>query len=330
MACFPLENYNETVADFDHAEIIARENRDEFAGQCQTEVENIIAAGLHYLVAIDGSEAAHMAFHQCMAMRRKQDFVTVFHAWRDATPEQTKEQYKPERLREIYKKDLEQHVTKGLYRMAWEPRGPHRSVTETLQNYLMEFRTNANKSAGWRTPNFLVMGNRGRKALVGETYAPLSSNSDWFLRSLQIPCVIAKRSRGSSRSTPHHWMMAVDGTVYTNRALDMLFTLIKPRDTLELFYVRPDKETNKDMQYIDYLQNYYIKELAEQGPPGAVINLIRKKDKETLAETIVRYVNEKDPHVLAMGPRATAFQHLSPLLVHVVNSVNCNLMIGMN
>ena len=220
---------------------------------------------------------------------------------------------------------------KGLFRMAWEPRGEHSSVAETLQGYLMEFRSNSSKSAGWRTPNFLVMGNRGRKALQGDTYAPLSSNCDWFLRSLQIPCVIAKRGRGSSKTTPRHWIMAVDGTVYTNRALDMLFTLIKPRDTLELFYVRPGgHESNRDMQYIDYLKAYYEKELAEQGPYNAAFNMIKKEDKESLSDCIVRYVNEKDPHYLTMGPRATAFQHLSPLMVHVVNNVNCNLMIGMN
>ena len=72
----------------------------------------------------------------------------------------------------------------------------------------------------------------------------------------------------------------------------MLFTLIKPRDTLELFYVRPGgHESNRDMQYIDYLKAYYEKELAEQGPYNAAFNMIKKEDKESLSDCIVRYVS---------------------------------------
>jgi nucleotide-binding universal stress UspA family protein len=330
MACFPLEDYMSTTANYANEEIVARESRAEFAGKCQTNVETAIAAGLHYLVAVDGSDAADMALHQCFALRRKQDFVTVFHAYRDSTPEATKHEFRADALRARYEKELAQHVTKGLYRLAWEPRGAHKSVAETVQDYLLELRKNSDNSGGWRSPNFLVMGSRGRKAVQGTTYAPLSSNADWFLRSLGTPCVITKRGRGSSRTTPKHWMMAVDGTVYTNRALDMLFTLIKPKDSLEVFYVRPGKETLKDTQYIEYMREYYERELAEQGPAISSFKLIKKQEGEALADTVVRYVNEQDPHYLAMGPRATAYQHLSPLMVQVVNNVNCNLMIGMN
>jgi len=329
MASFPLEDYMNTVANYEHDEIVARENRAEFAGQCQTAVESTISSGLHYLIAIDGSEASDMAFHQCISLRRKQDYVTVFHAFRD-NEEGTKEQYKADKLRAQYEDELARHVTRGLYRLAWEPRGPHRSVAETIQSWLMEFRSNKSSNVGWHTPNFIMMGNRGRKAICGTTYAPLSSNSDWFLRSLQLPCIITKRGRGSSKATPKHWMMAIDGTVYTNRALDMLFTLIKPRDSLELFYVRPEKEALKDTQYIEYMREYYEKELAEQGPANSTFKLIKKDKGETIADTVVRYVNSHDPHYLAMGPRATAYQHLSPLMVQVVNQVNCNLMVGMN
>jgi len=295
---------------------------EEYAHGCQACVQSVVNTGLHYLVAVDGSPSADLALMLCLMVRNKRDFVTIFHAYRD---DQTgvPDKYKADTLRSRYEYDIAAaHVPSEHFHICWMAR-EGKSVSETIHNYIEFLKIKDDTKA----PHFVVTGHTGRK--MNKYVAPLSSNCNWFIRSLQLPVLVAKKEL-PGRSAPKTWMMAVDGTVHSNRALDMILFLIKPKDSLELFYVYSDVMNRKEEDYMKFIKAHYENELAEEGPTNSSFNLIPQQIGVSLSNSVVNYVNEKSPHFLCLGPRASAYQHLTPMTEYVLNNADCNLVVALN
>lgn len=293
------------------------EIRDEFAESCRQRLENSYTKrGLHFLCSVDGSETAHLAYTMCMTMRKKYDFVSVFHAYRN-DQEGVPEQFRAEAIRGKYQHDLSLHMSPKYSTVHLEARG-NRSVIDALKFYV------ATCDAAQNHPDFIVLGHAGRKCKG--YFAPLSSNCDWVLRTIQIPCIIARKV-----SPPHregkHWMMPVDGTVYSDRGLDMVLHLMGPRDRISLFYVFSDTEEEENLQMMAL---HYQEELEHYAPVGSDFTLVELEMGKDRKIAIAEYVNERAPEFLALGPRARTTQSLSTLTSYLINNVVCSIVVCKN
>lgn len=294
---------------------------EEFAHGCKACVESVANTGLHYLVAVDGSASADLALMLCLMVRNKRDFVTVFHAYRD-DQSGVPDKFKAATLRSRYEYDIALKVPDTHFHICWMAR-EGKSVSETMHNYIEFLKMKDDTKA----PHFIVTGHTGRK--MSKYVAPLSSNCNWFIRSLQLPVLVAKKEL-TSRASPKRWMMAVDGSVHSNRALDMILFLIKPKDSLELFYVYPDVMNKKEEDYTKFLKSHYENELLEEGPPNSSFTLVLQQLGVSLTHSVVNYVNDKSPDFLCLGPRASVYQHLTPMTEYVLNNADCNLVVALN
>jgi hypothetical protein len=159
------------------------EIRDEFAESCRQRLEKSYTKnGFHFLCSVDGSETAHLAYDMCMSLRKKYDYVSIFHAYRD-DQEGVPEQFRAEAIRAKYQHEIALHMSPKYSTVHFEARHT-RSVIDTLKDYVTTC------DAAQNHPDFIVLGHAGRKCKG--YFAPLSSNCDWVLRTVQIPCIIAR------------------------------------------------------------------------------------------------------------------------------------------
>jgi hypothetical protein len=208
----------------DHTARTSEEIRAEFESQCQHIVEATTSRrGFHFLCAVDGSDISHLAFDLCLSLRKKYDYISVFHAYK-SNQEEIPEIFKEKNIRSKYEIELENHLSPSHCQLLWEPRHDHTTVVDTLKHTIREC------SSEGKPANFVVLGHLGRKLGRGKQekgyFAPMSSNCDSILRTIQLPCLIAKRVCVPRREGKV-WVMAVDGTLYSDRGLDILLALVR-------------------------------------------------------------------------------------------------------
>jgi hypothetical protein len=306
----------------DHTARTTEEIRAEFATQCQHIVETTSRKGFHFLCAVDGSEISHLAFELCLSLRKKYDYISVFHAYK-ANQEEIPDIFKEKIIRSKYETELENHLSSSHSQLLWEPRHDH-TVVDTLKHTIRECNGNS------KPPNFVVLGHLGRKLGKGRQekgyFAPMSSNCDSILRTIQLPCLIAKRVC-VPRQEGKVWVMAVDGTLYSDRGLDILLTLVRARDTLRLFYIYND---NEDSEQLSFLREHYEHDLLEYGPAESSFTLVEQERGKDLQHSITNYVNGIDPDIFALAPRARETLTLSPITDYVLNSVTASVFVCKN
>lgn len=299
-----------------------QEMRDEFATECQNIVESTSQKGFHFLCAVDGSDVSHRAFELCLTLRKKYDYISIFHAFK---PNQSDlpDIFKASTIRDKYEHEIGRHFSPSHCQLLWEARH-ERSVVDTLKDTIRECNSSGNP------PNFLVLGHLGRKMGKGRQeigyFAPMSSNCDWILRTIQVPCLVAKRVCVPRREGKR-WVMAVDGTLYSDRGLDILLTLVHPRDSLHLFYIYND---NENAEYTEYIQQHYEHDLLEYGPAKSTFELVEQEKGKNLQHAITDYVNQLDPDLFALAPRARETLTLSPVTDYVINNVTCSVFVCKN
>lgn len=296
--------------------------REEFINLCLNKTEKICQRGYHYICSVDGSNNSHLGYQNIINLRKKYDFITIFHAYKD-NQDEIPIKFNAESIKERYENEINIELNSNNSVLCWEPRH-NRSVIDTLKDYItMCDETN-------NPPHFIVLGHTGRKVdkVRNERgyFAPLSSNCDWVLRTIQLPAIIAKREIPLRREKKV-WMMAVDGTIYSNRGLDILFHLVNPKDTLIVFHICNDTESNEQ---ITKITSYYEDELATSGPVSSQFILVEQERGIDLGTSIVNYVNDTNPDLFALGPRARATLTLSPITEHVINNVNCSIIVCKN
>lgn len=138
--------------------------------------------------------------------------------------------------------------------------------------------------------------------------------------------MIAKRPI-TDRKQARVWMMAVDGTPYSNRALDILLRIVSPKDSLKCFYVMNSTE---DEEHVEQLRTKYEDELEMYGPVSSSFELVEMEIGVDLKHSIVNFVNAADPDFLALGPRARPTQTLTALTKYILDGVRASLVVCKN
>lgn len=306
----------------DHTNRTTQEVRDEFSIECQNNVESTSQKGFHFLCSVDGSEISHLGFDLFLSLRKKYDYITIFHAFKQNQSD-LPEIFQANTIRQKYESELGRHISSSQSQLIWEARYD-RSVVDVMNDCIRECNNRENP------PNFIILGHIGRKLGKGnkekEYFAPLSSNCDRVLRTIQLPCFIAKRQITSKRQGKE-WAMAVDGTIYSNRGLDILLSLVRSRDIVHLFYIYNDTESE---EHLNFMKIHYENDLQEYGPVTTSFSLIRQDLGKDLQHALTDYVNQLNPDIFVLSPRARSTLTLSPITDYVINNVVSSILVCKN
>jgi nucleotide-binding universal stress UspA family protein len=306
----------------DHTARTVEEMRDEFAIECQNVVESTSRKGFHFICSVDGSEISHLGFDLCLSLRKKYDYISLFHAYKSNQTD-VPDVFKASTILSNYEGEVGRHLSSSQSQFLWEDRRG-RSVVDTLKASIAECKNSGNP------PHFLVLGHLGRKQGKGRQekgyFAPMSSNCDWILRTIQLPCLIAKKPC-THRREGKTWVMAVDGTLYSDRGLDILLSLVRPRDTLRLFYIF---SLNENAEYSEYMKEHYEQELLEYGPAHSEFVLVEQERGKDLQHALTDYVNQLEPDIFVLAPRARETLTLSPITDYVINNVSSSVFVCKN
>jgi hypothetical protein len=290
--------------------------------------------GINYLCCVDGSDVAEIAFQLCMCLRRKHDNVEIFHAFKESKNEALAPEYLPGAIRRRYDDQLKAQMSTQNYSFHFEERYS-RSAYRTLQDFLDHCNDSTNPyllPAGHKTPDFVVLGHAGRKRVAGGRHGgsetSLGSTAELALRSIHVPCIIAKRNCPLSGSMARVFMLTVNFSECSKRGLDILLPLVGPRDTLRLVFVqRPEADAEK----VQRIQNYYENELHQNGPFDSKFVRLRIDHHQSIANAIIDHVNgPHSPDFLALSPRARPSYVHSPITEQVIMNARPSIILCKN
>jgi nucleotide-binding universal stress UspA family protein len=268
----------------------------------------------NFLIAVDGSVQADCAFQCAMNLRRKADCMIVFHTHK--SPEKMELMLPAHRAGEIQRKYMEllNSLTPDLYHMVFVERKDHETVKSALETILKKLRnpppspTTSDKAKevgsifGNMVPDFLVIGYSGRKKELENSVSVMGSSTDLALRSVPIPIVIVKRPCNPENRT---YLYATDGKQKSKEALDILLTLVMPRDTLIVVNVVPATPDLETSAACEATRLYFEAELLRAGPVNSRFNTISRESGQSLVDCLLTYVNDEvNPDFFVIAPRA--------------------------
>lgn len=281
--------------------------------------------GHRFMCCVDGSEASELAYKLVKHMLKPSDHVTMFHAFK--TDKHVLHEYDPEDIRLKFKNQLIGDVQPSKrFSLEWVERAKGQSVFSSVQGYL--------KHDPEAAPDFLVFGQTGRKGIKQEHPTSLGSNADLAVRSLHIPCIIAKKHL---HSEPRHYIFTANASLSSKCGFDIILQLVRSCDTLTVLYVvdftersRSDGDTtNTPTQgQIEALRSYYDEELYKYGPRTCNCTVSYVAENLTVAQHITEYVNDKNPDFLALAPRAK--DDLSPTTDYLIGHVRASIILCKN
>jgi hypothetical protein len=339
---------------------------------CSRVVESIMTKGAHtFLCCLDGSSNSDLAYELCLSLMKKYDSLCLFHAYCETNFSHLPSSALPSVIRKRYEEKLlasSALIKPSHYSFHFEE-CYSRSVLRVLTD-LIDHHTNDDKRfilpPSSKAPDFVVLGYTGHGQVnAGATdddsgdggeesvinpplvVAPMSLGRtvDAALRSIHLPCIIAKRLCVSPDATstppstsaplvegisaPRVFVLAVNSSEQSKRGLDILLRLVSARDVLELLFIqKPDVDPEK----IHQLQCYYEDELRRYGPPESRFLKLAIGHQQSVAETIIDYVNHgyaahRVPDFFAISPRDTVGPARSKLTEQLIHGINTSIVL---
>lgn len=312
------------------------EREEFFATRCSRTAQTVATRnGINFLCCIDGSEAAELAFKLCMNLHRKHDNVEIFHAYKESKHDSLQPEYLPGAIRSKYDHELRSQMSSQHFSFHMEERYS-RSALRTLQDFLDHCNDSSNPyllPEGHRVPDFVILGHAGRKKIHGGRHGgsetSMGSTAELALRSIHVPCIIAKRNCPPPGSpTPKTFVLAVNFSECSKRGLDILLRLVGPRDTLRLVFVqRPETDPEK----VKFIQDYYESEMHQNAPFDSKFIRLQIDQHQTVANAILDHVNgPHTPDFLVLSPRAKPSCVHSPITEQIIVNARPSIILCKN
>jgi hypothetical protein len=280
----------------------------------------VVKGGNMFVCAVDGTEAGDLAFDAVKCLMKKKDHVCMFHAYNEPTAE-TRVAMRPENIKERYANELLGMYGPKRYSFIWENRRG-----SDVKSIISKLSVMYAKLANGASPDFLVMGYTGSRGITKKSGATTAGSvSNFAMRNIHMPIIIIKNEIVPG---PKSYVMAVDGTEVSATGLDILFTLIKPQDSLTIVHVTEVKIDKLGNSTIDNVTDQYEKELEDNAPTTNVtFKAILMADGKTVAELIQEQVEEIGPDFFALAPRANPDNMLTSLTEQMIVSVKSNIVL---
>jgi hypothetical protein len=224
----------------------------------------------------------------------------------------------PTRMRDEYETELVGNFHRSRYSLTWHNRDQDsRSVKEILADI------SVGDFEDIRAPDFIVLGYSGWKFNSDGSREATSAGSttDFCLREVRHPIVIVK---GECSVGPKHIVMAVNNSNTSKLGLDIVYTLLGPRDRLTVVtisdHARADAAT----------EQYYTNELRHHCPTtqSTFVNIRRTAD-DSLCDALNNYIDRLDVEMdfLALAPRSREEKIVSSFTEKVIQEVKANIIL---
>jgi hypothetical protein len=321
-------------------------------------IDSLIQKGSHtFLCCIDGSSASFLAYELCMNLMKKYDSLCLFHAFCESGFPSLAHKELPTEIRKHYQQEIEKAIPplpSTHYSFHFEEcytRSPLRVLTDLIDHHTDEDKRFVLPSAS-KSPDFVVLGQTGSGSDIaegtgddgeGEAVASppardpfsLGRTADLALRSIHLPCIIAKKL--CPKDGPRVFVLAVNSSEQSKRGLDILLSLVASRDILELIYIQ---KPGVSVEKIAVMQSYYEEELRRYGPPESRFLKLSIAHQQTVAETMIDYVNNgyasssqlsKVPDFFALSPRVSLInQAHSKLTESLIYGIQTSIILCKN
>lgn len=266
---------------------------------------------LTFMVAVDGSKTAEMAFNTMVSRRRRNDNILVYHSFHPKSQENKPHNCKMEAVKTYFETALLSNIpTNHYYLCIDELKRPDDNrekvmfeMIQHLRNRTKDPRIDQQLFGDHTPPDFLVMGYHGRKSEeILERRGIMGSTANHVIRETHIPVILVKRANKGENRT---FVMAVDASLRAKRALAQLLLLVRPKDTLKIIHAQElEKPTDTAINTSpNETKAYYEREIEEVCPMNTeYISLVGEGD---VTDLIINKVDELDPDYLVLAPAAT-------------------------
>lgn len=127
---------------------------------------------------------------------------------------------------------------------------------------------------------------------------------------------------------PKSYLMAVDESDRSKIGLDILFTLIKPHDTITVIHVTAVALDELGNAESNLIYDYYTGTLSDDAPTtNTKFISILKKEGKTVGELIKEKVDELEPDFFALSPRRDPEHKITALTEQMIVSVKANIIL---
>jgi len=300
----------------------------DFVHRCNGTINRMIKkSGNKFLCCVDGSDASDLAFKVLKALLKPNDTLLLFHAYRKKRTGDL--EFDPVDIRRKYT----QHLTTSVrppsrFEFEWVQRKNFETVLHALQQHLNTYEYSWEALRDRTPPDFVIMGQNGRKGIKTKNPTALGTNSDLALRTVHVPCIIAKKFVTTG---PRKFVYFVNGSLSSKLGFEILNQMVCSRDTFTLVHVAnksEHEETKEDDEHVREMRQYYEEELDKYGPRNCSFVATHIKDGQSAKERMVEYVNSNEPDLLALAPRAKNF--LSSTTEYVISNVRCCVILCKN
>ena len=236
---------------------------------------------LKFVVAVDGSHNSREAFEiTTREFLGPEDHITILHFFSDEKvylPYNFKREY----IYDDYENYLISFYSSRKYSLDFVPRDTKIKTAEQIQQY-------AETNSG----GLLVVGFSGAKG-PKEDPTLMSSAVDHNVKFGKVPFCIVKKNFSREELGGFHWLVLVDGSEQSLRALEMTFRLLDTaRDQVTLLHAY-------NVSHVDY-REIYMPMIYERGVRGTFEEFACGVN---IAKELVDYINswETDFHFIVMG-----------------------------
>lgn len=258
-----------------------------------------------FLVGVDGSESSSMAFNMALSFRRKIDNIVLLHTFRGDVDQATlPPAYRSVGIRSKYETLLIGNMPTSNFHLSFVERLDGQTAKGVLTDIIDNCRRptpSTHALVGPHIPDFLIIGFTGRKSEV-ENRRFMGSKTDLALRTIHMPIIIAKKPCVSESKS---FVFVVDCTSVSKQGLDILLTIVNPRDDLTVLHVKDRDQEHTAVSIFEKTQRYYEEELQKSGPFNSRFMAIVQPAGKSLVDSIVDHVNDEiAPDFLVIAPRA--------------------------
>jgi nucleotide-binding universal stress UspA family protein len=270
-----------------------------------------------FMVGVDGSSSADMAYQVAMTLRKKVDNIILFHTYKidEENTEVLPYQYRPKVVRTKYESLLVSSLPSHNYFLGFHSRPDDKTAKQAITEIIDKTSSGVMSPAvrltiGNNAPDFLCIGFSGRKSEM-ENRAFMGSKADLALRTVHIPIIICKRPipLTSSKGDPkvgRSFVFAVALTETSRKGLDILMTILGPKDDLLIVHVKESSELDHVVQTeLEKAEQFYTSELHQFGPAKSRFLALDPTSGVSSVDRLADYVNdETEADFLVIAPRA--------------------------
>jgi nucleotide-binding universal stress UspA family protein len=284
-----------------------------------------------FLVAIDGSASSEVAVSCILKLMKDTDKIVLFHAHKhEDEANSLPEMYRHTQLSKTYEVKLADMVPAERRRMCFIERKAGENAKSILLRLVKLCESNTSFSErteyfGDMVPDVVVVGFSGVKKEIANSPLLIGSSADLAMKNIHFPMIISKRDIATENRVI---LFAVDGSEETKQGLKMLFSFLRPSDTVIVAHCQQSAlESSRSIfgdTDVEKLEQYYTKELADLSQKGE-FHVIPREAGSSIADCVIEKAESVSADYIVLAP--TARRQVTNITEEVIRKSPCSVIL---